>query len=99
MGASPLPGRIVVGAVCAEVLVTRVALLAPHELGRLGGGFGVVDGRVVLAGEPQLVTLGLELLHEDLHGDLHHVLTARALNGTYEEIYDNVAIVNLRVDS
>lgn len=47
-----------------------------------GCGPGVVERRQVFALLPHLVPLWLEDAHEDIHGDLNHVLPACALQGT-----------------
>ncbi len=47
-------------------------------------GFQVVQDRVVFPLFPQLVAVRLQTTNEDVHGDLHHVLTARALQKTNE---------------
>ena len=39
----------------------------------------MVDGAGVFALQPALVALRLEEAHKRVHGDLHHVFTARAL--------------------
>lgn len=46
-----------------------------------GRGPRVVQHRQVFALLPQLVALRLQDAHEDVHGDLDHVLPARALRG------------------
>lgn len=46
-----------------------------------GCGPGVVEHRQVLALLPQLVPFRLQDAHEHVHGDLDHVLPARALRG------------------
>jgi len=58
-----------------------VAALQPGlQLGRgPGRGGRVVEQRRILPQHPGGVAVGLEALHKGLHGDLHHVLAAGAL--------------------
>lgn len=45
-------------------------------------GFEVVQDRVVFPLFPQIIAVGLQAADKDVHGDLHHVFTTRALQKT-----------------
>lgn len=64
----------------AWTLLSRLpCLLSRQKLSSLWRGLGVVNRNVVLPCLPCVVAIWLELPHKHIHGDLHHVFTARAL--------------------